>query len=79
MATKKGKPLATLGDLRLLRGVTQVSLSEKLNVSQSEISRVEKRGNCRLNTLRKYVEDGLGGKLTIFVQFPEDDAAMEIL
>jgi transcriptional regulator with XRE-family HTH domain len=74
------KPITTLGDLRILRGLTQVSLSEKLGVAQSEISRVEKRGNCRVNTLRKYVEDGLGGKLKIVVEFPDSQSgALEIL
>jgi hypothetical protein len=57
--------MRSLGELRTLCGATQVSLSERLGIGQSEISRVEKRANCRIETLRRYIEEGLGGKLHV--------------
>jgi hypothetical protein len=40
-----------------------------LKVSKEAVSRIEKRADLYLSTLRSYVE-GVGGELTLMVKFP---------
>lgn len=61
--------LATLKDLRLAAERTQEQLAETLGVGQDTISRLEKRSDMLLSTLRHYVES-MGGKLELVAQFP---------
>lgn len=61
--------LATLKDLRQASQQTQVQLAATLGVGQDTISRLEKRSDMLLSTLRHYVE-GMGGKLELVAQFP---------
>jgi len=56
-------------DLRALRegaGVTQEEIAEKVEVDQSQISRLERQGggDARVSLLKRYVE-ALGGELQI--------------
>jgi predicted transcriptional regulator len=51
-------------------GVTQEELAHALDVSQSNISRVERSEDLYLSTLRGYVE-ALGGRLEINAVFPD--------
>lgn len=54
-------------DLRALRqetGLTQESLARRIETTQSELSKLERRADCRVSTLRRYVE-ALGGNLEI--------------
>ena len=62
--------LATLKDLRLAAEKTQEQLAEALGVGQDTISRLEKRSDMLLSTLRHYVES-MGGKLELVAQFPD--------
>lgn len=59
-----------LRELRRLRRLTQAKLSKKLKIGQEGVSRIEKRTDLYLSTLRSYVE-GLGGKLSLTVEFPD--------
>ncbi len=59
-----------LRELRRLRKLTQARLSRKLKIGQEGVSRIEKRTDLYLSTLRDYVE-GVGGKLSLVVQFPD--------
>lgn len=59
-----------LRDLRRLRRLTQARLSKKLKIGQEGVSRIEKRTDLYLSTLRSYVE-GVGGELTLMVKFPD--------
>jgi predicted transcriptional regulator len=61
--------LSTLYDLRRAAELTQAELATALHIGQDAISRLEKRSDMMLSTLRRYVE-GMGGKLDIVVQFP---------
>ena len=61
--------LATLKDLRLAAQQTQEQLAATLGVGQDTISRLEKRSDMLLSTLRHYVES-MGGKLALVAQFP---------
>jgi DNA-binding XRE family transcriptional regulator len=61
--------LATLKDLRQASQQTQEQLASVLGVGQDTISRLEKRSDMLLSTLRHYVES-MGGKLELVAQFP---------
>ncbi len=60
-----------LGELRKRRQVTQQALAEKLGGRQVYISRLEKRSDLKLSTLRDYVQ-ALGGELQLVVSFPDE-------
>jgi len=57
-----------LRELRELLGLTQAKLAELLASSQGEVSRLERREDHRLSTLRHIVEQ-LGGELEIVAHF----------
>jgi transcriptional regulator with XRE-family HTH domain len=59
-----------LRELRRLRKLTQARVSKKLKIGQEGVSRIEKRTDLYLSTLRSYVE-GVGGKLSLVVEFPD--------
>ncbi len=59
-----------LREMRRLRKLTQARLSRKLKIGQEGVSRIEKRSDLYLSTLRNYVE-GVGGKLSLVVEFPD--------
>ena len=59
----------TLCDLRKAHELTQERMAEALHISQDGVSRIEKRSDFLLSTLRSYVE-AMGGKLRLVVEFP---------
>lgn len=59
-----------LREVRRLRKLTQARLSKKLKIGQEGVSRIEKRSDLYISTLRGYVE-GLGGKLKLVVELPD--------
>ena len=59
-----------LREMRRLRRLTQARLSKRLKIGQEGVSRIEKRSDLYLSTLRSYVE-GVGGELTLMVKFPD--------
>lgn len=61
--------LATLKDLRQAMQKTQVDLAASLHIGQDSVSRLEKRSDMLLSTLRGYIE-AMGGKLEIVARFP---------
>jgi DNA-binding XRE family transcriptional regulator len=62
----------TLQELRRARKLTQVRMAETLGISQDGISKLEKRSDLLLSTLRKTVE-AMGGSLALVAQFPDRD------
>ena len=49
--------------------MTQQQLAEKLNVNRTYISKIERAvGEIRISTLRRIVEEGLGGSLQISIK-----------
>ena len=60
--------LLTLRELRELAGKTQEEVAGIAEMAQSELSRLEKREDHRLSTIRRYVE-ALGGKLQVVAVF----------
>lgn len=65
-----------LAALRRRVGVTQAQLAPSVGMSQSDLSKFERRRDVRLSTLRSYVE-ALGGRLRVLVSLP--DASVEVL
>jgi transcriptional regulator with XRE-family HTH domain len=63
----KGMPLS---ELRKARALSQETLSQTMDVKQPEISKLEKRTDAYISTLRRYIE-AMGGSLKITAQFPE--------
>lgn len=68
-------PLATLKELRKGAKRTQEELAKTLGVGQDTISRLEKRSDMLLSTLRHYVES-VGGQLALVATFPDQRAVI---
>src|SRR5712692_6303482 len=62
----------TLQELRQARKLTQVRLAKTLGITQDGVSRLEKRSDLLLSTLRKSVE-AMGGNLSLVAEFPDRD------
>ncbi len=60
----------SLRELRHAVNKTQKTVARTLNMGQDGISRLEKRSDLLLSTLRNYVE-AVGGSLTLLAQFPD--------
>jgi transcriptional regulator with XRE-family HTH domain len=60
----------TLRELRRARKLTQVRVAKALRISQDGVSRLERRTDLMLSTLRKSVE-AMGGNLSLIVEFPD--------
>lgn len=60
----------TLQELRKAQNLTQEALASKLNIKQENVSRLEKRSDLLLSTLKGYIE-AMGGQLQLVVQFPD--------
>src|ERR1035437_3226971 len=60
----------TLRELRHARKLTQVRIAKTLGINQDSVSRLEKRTDLLLSTLRKTVE-AMGGSLSLVAEFPD--------
>jgi transcriptional regulator with XRE-family HTH domain len=60
----------TLQELRRARKRTQVSVAKALGITQDSVSRLEKRSDILLSTLRKTVQV-MGGNLSLVAEFPD--------
>ena len=60
----------TRQQLRRARKLTQVKVAKKLGITQDSVSRLEKRSDLLLSTLRKTVE-AMGGTLSLVAEFPD--------
>ena len=60
----------TLQELRQARKLTQGRMARTLGITQDGVSRLEKRSDFLLSTLRKTVE-AMGGNLSLVAEFPD--------
>ena len=60
----------TLQDIRKARKLTQAQMATTLNIGQDSISRLEKRSDMMLSTMRGYIE-AMGGSLELVARFPK--------
>jgi DNA-binding XRE family transcriptional regulator len=65
-----------LAEVRQARRMTQVRLAEVLGVNQGAISKLERRSDMYLSTLRSYIE-AMGGQLEIRAVFPDGEIMIE--
>ena len=61
--------LATLRELRERLEITQVELAAELGIGQEGVSRLERRNDALVSTLRKAVE-AMGGDLRLIAELP---------
>jgi DNA-binding XRE family transcriptional regulator len=61
-----------LQELRKSRNVTQVELADLMQVEQASISKLERREDMYVSTLREYVR-ALGGELRLVAAFPDGE------
>lgn len=67
---------AALRELRVRQGLTQEQIAVRLGMTQPEVSKLERRRDIRLSTLRAYV-GALGGTLALSARIGEDDLTIE--
>lgn len=60
----------TLQELRRARKLTQVGVANALGITQDSVSRLERRSDILLSTLRKTVQV-MGGNLSLVAEFPD--------
>jgi DNA-binding XRE family transcriptional regulator len=65
----------TLRDLRRARKLTQQRMAKSLHIGQEGVSKLEKRSDLLISTLRSYVE-AMGGSLSIIAEFPDRQPVM---
>jgi hypothetical protein len=69
---------ATLAEIRTSRGLSQATVGAHLGMNQSEVSRLERRRDMRLSTLRAYVQ-AVGGRLRLVVTWFERPGTVELV
>ena len=62
----------TLQELRQARKLSQERVAKKLGIGQEGVSKIEKRADLLISTLRKTVE-AMGGSLALVAQFPDGE------
>ena len=71
---KKAEMLAEmrLYDLRRARSMSQATVAQTMGVPQSAISKIERRTDAYIGTIRRYLE-AMGGTLRIVAEFPDGE------
>ena len=65
-----------LNQLREARKLTQANLASLLGVNQGSVSKMEKRTDMYISTLRSFIQ-AMGGELQIRAVLPEGEVAIE--
>ena len=60
----------SLQDLRRARKRTQVRVAKELGIKQENVSRIERRTDLLISTLRSYIQ-AMGGRLHLIAEFPD--------
>jgi len=72
-AEKRAKNILSempLSELRTARQLTQESLAKSLGINQAAVSKMERRTDMYISTLRQFVV-AMGGELEITARFPD--------
>ena len=72
LTTELVEEVATLRELRKKQKLTQADIAQLLGIKQENVSRLERRNNIHLSTLKDYIH-ALGGKLHLIVEFPDQE------
>ena len=65
-----------LNELRPAKALSQATLAEMLHVNQAAISKMERRTDMYISTLRNYIR-AMGGELEIIATFPDGQIKIE--
>jgi len=68
----------TLAEARVRAGLTQTEVGERLGIGQSDVSKLERRTDVLLSTLRAYAR-AIGARLQVTLEGPDDDAARPVI
>jgi transcriptional regulator with XRE-family HTH domain len=69
--TRQTRTQMRLSELRRAQHLSQAAIAERLELQQGDISKLERRTDMYLHTLRSYVEAS-GGTLRLVVEFPDE-------
>jgi predicted transcriptional regulator len=69
IARRTAELIAEEATLRQVRERSQAAVAEKLHIKQAAVSKLERRTDMYLSTLRGYIE-AMGGTLEIIARFP---------
>jgi len=70
--------VTTLAEARARAGLTQTRVAERLGIGQSDVSKLERRSDVLLSTLRAYAR-ALGARLHVVLDGPGDDRPRRVL
>jgi DNA-binding XRE family transcriptional regulator len=66
-----------LEELRRVRKMTQVDLARNMGIAQGAVSKIEKRQDMHVGTLRKHIE-AMGGSLQLRAVFPDGEVPVRL-
>jgi DNA-directed RNA polymerase specialized sigma subunit len=66
-----------LSEMRKARSLTQNAIAEQLHIDQGAVSRLEKRTDMYLSTLRSYIE-ATGGRLEVRAVYADETINLEL-
>ena len=67
-----------LDELRRCRNLTQEQLAERLGIRQSNVSKLERRADMHVSTLRDVVE-AMGGELRLTARFCDGEFELDFI
>ena len=65
-----------LHELRKAQELSQEALAKALNINQAAVSKMERRTDMYISTLRNYIQ-AMGGELEIIATFPDGQVKIE--
>jgi hypothetical protein len=80
IARRRGRPApetTTLAEARTRAGLTQTQVAERMGIGQSDVSKLERRSDVRLSTLRAYAA-AIGARLQVTIRGASDGAPREL-
>lgn len=75
-SVREAAGVMTLYQLREARSLTQVNLAKVLNINQGAVSKMEKRTDMYVSTLRNFIQ-AMGGQLQVKAIFPEGEIQID--
>jgi DNA-binding XRE family transcriptional regulator len=75
-SVKEAAGVMTLHQLREARSLTQVNLAKVLQINQGAVSKMEKRADMYISTLRNFIQ-AMGGQLQVKAIFPEGEVQID--
>ncbi len=73
---KEAAAVMTLHQLREARSLTQVNLAKVLQINQGAVSKMEKRADTYVSTVRNFTQ-AMGGQLQVKAIFPEGEVQID--